>query len=230
VLELDNLRITQDDFSLRADLVVPGGATTAILGPSGGGKSTLLLAVAGFVPITGNLRWQGRDLAALPPAARPVSMLFQEHNLFPHLSIARNVGLGIRPDLKLTKPERNAVAAALARVGLEGRGAVLPRQLSGGERQRVALARALLRQQPLWLLDEPFAALGPALRREMLLLLEDIRAEQRAAVLLVTHAPEDARCIAQSCIFVGNGRAAPPIDKDRFFAHPSPAFKAYAGL
>ena len=230
MLELDNLRITQDDFSLTSDMVVPQGATTAILGPSGGGKSTFLLALAGFVPTTGSLRWQGRDISAHLPAERPVSMLFQEHNLFPHLSIAPNVGLGLRADLNLTKAEKTAVEAALKRVGLGGRGADLPRQLSGGERQRVALARALLRNKPLWLLDEPFAALGPALRRDMLTLLEEIRAEQQATVLLVTHAPDDARAIAQNCVFVDNGRATPPVETETFFRQPTPAFKAYLGV
>ncbi len=229
MLELQNIKITQGGFCLTADMTIAPDRTTAIIGPSGGGKSTLLLALAGFVGHRGKLCWQGRDITALPPARRPVSMLFQEHNLFDHLSIAKNVGLGLRPDLKLSAKDNAAVAAALARVGLAGKGSALPRALSGGQRQRAALARTLLRKKPLLLLDEPFAALGPALRCEMLLLVEAIRAEQHATLLLVTHSPEDARKIAADCIFVDENKAMRPVDTTTFFRDPPPAFRAYLG-
>jgi thiamine transport system ATP-binding protein len=156
-------------------------------------------------------------------------MLFQEHNLFPHLNIRQNVGLGLRPDFKLSSVEKTRIAEALDRVGLSGKGEALPRALSGGQRQRAALARALLRQKPIWLLDEPFAALGPGLRREMLDLVEEIRAEQGATLLLVTHAPEDAREIAAQVGFVDAGRVETPVETGAFFAAPSAGLKAYLG-
>ncbi len=229
MLELENVEIRQEGFCLSADFSLPAAQTTAILGPSGGGKSTLLSALAGFTPHSGDMRWQGESLKGLPPAARPISMLFQEHNLFPHLSIAQNIGLGLRPDLKLSAADLAKVDAALDRVGLAGKGARLPRLLSGGQRQRAALARALLRQKPIWLLDEPFAALGPGLRREMLALVEQIRAEQQATLLLVSHAPEDAQHIAAAVVFVDAGRAAAPVETTAFFARPSAGLKAYLG-
>ena len=150
----------------------------ALIGPSGGGKTTLLHAIAGFArPIAGTLVFDGYDLLPLGPE-RPLTLLFQEHNLFPHLSAAQNVGIGISPNLRLNAAQTAAVAGALARVGLPGLGNRMPAELSGGQRQRVALARALVRDRPLMLLDEPFSALDPGLRRDMIGLVDALRREQ----------------------------------------------------
>ena len=229
MLALENINIMQGGFQLTADIEIKPAQTTAILGPSGSGKSTLLTALAGFVKHEGNTSWQGQSLRGLSPAERPISMLFQEHNLFPHLTVAQNVGLGLRPDLKLSRDDTAKVDTALLRVGLAGKGSDLPRALSGGQRQRVALARALLRKKPIWLLDEPFAALGPGLRLEMLDLVEEMRAEQAATLLLVTHAPEDAKRIAKDVVFVDGGQAHAPVPTASFFAHPSKELRAYLG-
>jgi thiamine transport system ATP-binding protein len=198
------------------DLAVPASELTALIGPSGSGKTTILNLIAGFeAAVSGTIRIDRRDVGALPAAERPVTMVFQDHNLFAHLDVATNVGLGISPALRLKPSDRDRVAAALARVGLEDFGRRLPGQLSGGERQRVALARCLVRDRPVLLLDEPFAALGPALRREMLDLIADIHRERAMTVLLVTHQPEDARRIAARTAFVHDGRilAVRPTDE-----------------
>jgi len=229
VLKLEKLFINQGDFALSANFAVPPDSTTAIIGPSGGGKSTLLLALSGFIKPQGRVWWQGEDISDLPPAKRPVSIMFQAHNLFPHLTLQQNVGLGLRTDFKLSKPERLTVEAALARVGLAGRGADYPRALSGGQMQRAALARTILRKKPLLLLDEPFAALGPGLRQDMLKLVESLRAELGATLLLVTHAPEDARHIAENVVYVDEEKARSPVETGAFFRKPSPALAAYLG-
>lgn len=229
-LGLDRLVITQDDFRLTADLAVEAGARVAVIGPSGAGKSTLLSAIAGFIaPASGRILWDGRDLAMLPPGRRPLSILFQDQNLFPHLDVAQNVGLGLRPDLRLSPAEHARIAAALVRVGLAGMGPRRPATLSGGEQGRVALARALLRARPLLLLDEPFAALGPALKADMLDLVAAIASETGAAVLIVTHDPADARRFAPQTILVAEGVAHPPRDTDDLLADPPPALAAYLG-
>ena len=138
------------------------------------------------------------DVTALPPSARPVSMIFQENNLFAHLDVAANVGLGISPALRLTAADREQdLGLRSSAPGLAGKEKRLPRELSGGERQRVALARALVRDRPVLLLDEPFASLGPALRGEMLDLLVSVQRERQMTTLLVTHHPEDARRASQ---------------------------------
>lgn len=229
-LTLDQLRLTQGGFSLAADLQIPRGAHVAVMGASGSGKSTLLAALAGFLPpISGRILWEGADLAPLPPGLRPLSILFQDQNLFPHLSVAQNTGMGLRPDLRLSPDQRAAVEAALTRVGLEGMGPRLPAQLSGGQQSRVALARMLLRQRPLMLLDEPFSALGPALKAEMLALVAQIARDTGATLLMVSHDPEDARAICPLTVLVEDHRAHPPQPTGPLLDNPPPALLAYLG-
>jgi thiamine transport system ATP-binding protein len=230
MLALEGVVIAYEDWRLTADFTIAAGSTTAIIGPSGAGKSTLLDTIAGFIePAEGRVLWEGRDLTRLSPAARPVTLLFQDHNLFAHLSVGQNVGLGLRPDLRLSAAERARVAAALAETGLAGKEGRRPGELSGGERSRVALARALLRNRPILLLDEPFSALGPALRGEMLGRVARIRAEQGATLLMVSHAPEDARRIADQVVLVDEGKASAPVETEALFADPPPGLRAYLG-
>jgi thiamine transport system ATP-binding protein len=219
------------DVSMLFDCSARTGVVTAVMGPSGSGKSTLLSLVAGFdAPASGRVLIGGRDVTALPPAGRPVSMVFQENNLFAHLTVADNVGLGISPALKLSAQDRAAVVGALARTGLGGKERRLPRELSGGERQRVALARALVRNRAVLLLDEPFASLGPALRDEMLDLVAGLVAERGLTVLMVTHQPEDARRIAGDVLFLEGGRVVAHGTADEFFAATGPEpFLRYMG-
>ncbi|MFA5581308.1 MAG: ATP-binding cassette domain-containing protein, partial [Paracoccaceae bacterium] len=151
MLTLEGLEITYaGGFELRANFAIDPGALVAVIGPSGAGKSTLLAVIAGFfAPARGRVLWQGRDITDTPPGARPISMIFQDNNLFPHLSAAQNVALGLRPDMRLARADWAAVDAALARVGLAGLGARKPGALSGGQQSRVALARMLLQRRPL---------------------------------------------------------------------------------
>jgi len=230
MLTLEGLKAGWDGWTLEADFAVATGAKVALIGPSGAGKSTLLGLIAGHEsPQAGRVLWDGADLTADPPGARPISMIFQDNNLFPHMTTAENVGLGLRPDLRLGPDERQAVESALHRVGLEGFGTRKPGQLSGGQRARVALARVVLRHRPVMLLDEPFGALGPALRAEMLDLVAGLAGETGATVLIVTHEPEDARRIADAVVLVADGRAHPPVATAEIFDNPPPAFTAYLG-
>ncbi|HEV7334903.1 MAG TPA: ATP-binding cassette domain-containing protein [Bosea sp. (in: a-proteobacteria)] len=216
MLEFAGLALRYPDFEACYDLTVPAGALCAVIGPSGGGKTTLLHAIAGFErPSAGRLHFNGQDLLPLAPAARPVSILFQDHNLFPHLTAAENVGLGLKPSLRLDVDERERVAAALAEVNLTEFASRRPAELSGGQRQRVALARALLRGKPLMLLDEPFGALDPGLRREMIDRVDTLRRSHGLTVLMTLHTPEEAAQTADLFAFVANGRveAAGPWDR-----------------
>lgn len=229
-IDLDELVLVQDNFRLEGSFAFRAGAVCALIGPSGGGKSTLLSAIAGFVTATsGSIRIGGADMNGVAPAGRPVTLLFQDHNLFPHLSVARNVGLGLRSSLRQTSGDRAAIAAALARVGLAGFESRMPGSLSGGQAGRVALARALLRDKPVLLLDEPFAALGPALRNEMLDLVAEVQRERKLTVLLVTHIPDDAMRIAAFSALVANGRVEPPEPTAELLGNPPKALRDYLG-
>jgi thiamine transport system ATP-binding protein len=190
----------------------------------------LLAAVGGFLaPVSGRILWHDQDLTPVAPGARPIAMLFQENNLFPHLSIARNVGLGLRPALRHSPADKARIDSALSRVGLQDFAERKPGSLSGGQQSRAALARVLVQNRPLLLLDEPFAALGPALRQEMLDLVSDLVAETGATLLMVTHAPDDVRRIAGDVIFVEGGRAQAPEPAAALMDNPPPALRAYLG-
>jgi len=203
---LSDVTVRFAEKRLAFDCAVPAGAAVAVAGPSGAGKSTLFNVIAGFeTPRTGRVELLGKDMAGREPAERPVSVVFQDNNLFAHLSIADNVSLGIDPGLKLDSAARQSVFSALSRVGLGGYERRLPGSLSGGERQRVALARALVRRRPILLLDEPFAALDPAMRGEMADLLAELRAETKSTMLFITHQPEDIRRLADRAMFIEEG-------------------------
>ena len=230
MLRLENVTIIQGDFTLRAEFDLEKGRTYAVIGPSGAGKSTLLSAICGFIPLTaGRILWEGRNISDTPPGDRPMTMLFQDNNLFPHLTVVQNVGLGLRPDLRLSEAEKNRVKTAVERVGLVDHLDKRPGALSGGQQSRAALARVLVQARPLLLLDEPFAALGPAQRNEMLDLVRDLAAETQASLIMVTHAPADVRRIAQSAIFVEGGHAHAPQPAAELLENPPPALREYLG-
>lgn len=230
MVRLENIVARRGAFALRADFAVAKGAHLSLIGPSGGGKSTALDVVAGFLtPDAGAVELDGEDMTRAAPADRPVTMLFQEHNLFPHLDVRSNVGLGLDPNLRLSKTDFERIESALADVGLSGLQGRRPADLSGGQRQRVAIARALLRDRPILLLDEPFAALGPAQRAEMLDLVAALRAERSVTVVMVTHSPDDARRAGGDIAVVADGEVAAPARAATLLSNPPEALAAYLG-
>ncbi|MEO1919321.1 MAG: ATP-binding cassette domain-containing protein [Paracoccaceae bacterium] len=228
-ISLNKFLVAQKGFSLAADWTISDGIT-AIIGPSGGGKSTLLLAIAGFVEVSsGELLFDDRNMTDSAPEDRPVTLLFQENNLFPHLTVFQNTALGVRADLKLSKADTERVTETLESVGLANMNDRHPSELSGGQRQRVALARAVLRDRPVLMLDEPFAALGPALRHEMLDLVARIQQQQSSTVLLVTHNPDDAMRIAERTVLVADGVAAESMPTANLLDNPPATLIEYLG-
>lgn len=206
MLTLDKLKVNLGSNQYCYNLRANSDRVSAILGKSGSGKSTLLNVIAGFLNASsGALNWQQQSLLGLPANQRPVTTLFQQHNLFTHLSVEQNIGLGISPKLKLSNADRLNIENTLNEVGLPGYAKNNAAKLSGGEQQRVALARCLLRDQPILLLDEPFSALDESTRHEMIELTNKIIQRRDLCVVLVTHNKDDAKMLNANLYELSNG-------------------------
>jgi len=223
VLSLDRVTVRYGDTAAVDDvsLDLASGQVLAVLGPSGCGKSTLLRAVAGLEPLSaGAISWDGTDLAGTPTHKRGFALMFQDGQLFTHLSVARNVAYALR--LRRTPSAQVAarVRELLALVGLEGYGDRLPGTLSGGERQRVALARALAVDPRLILLDEPLSALDATLRERLAGDLRAILHEAGTTALLVTHDHEEAFALADRLAVMRAGRVVQSGAIDEVWREP----------
>ncbi|GAA1798424.1 ABC transporter ATP-binding protein [Nocardioides hankookensis] len=207
MLTIDDVSVAYDGVPavVDASLTLDDGQVLAVLGPSGSGKSTLLRAIAGLEPVaSGRIGWDGADLAGVPTHKRGFALMFQDGQLFGHLTVARNVGYALR--LRRTPNAAARVRELLALVGLEGYDDRLPATLSGGERQRVALARSLAVQPRLLLLDEPLSALDAGLRERLAHDLRDILREAGTTALMVTHDQEEAFTVADRIAVMRAGR------------------------
>lgn len=224
MLHLENIRVRQGSFTLSAHLTVPEGARVALMGASGSGKSTLLSTLSGFLwPDEGRVSMWGNDVTRLPVADRPVSILFQDGNLFPHLNAFDNIALGIAPNLNLSAADKTRVEGALKKVDLDGMAGRMPAELSGGQQSRVALARMLLRDKPVALLDEPFSALDPGLRREMLGLVRTLCDETGQTLVMATHDLRDAERLCDRVLLLEGGEVGLNADLSEAIADRAPA-------
>ncbi|MDH3742356.1 MAG: ABC transporter ATP-binding protein [Hyphomicrobiales bacterium] len=189
------------------DLKIAAGEYFVLLGPSGGGKTTLLRTVGGFHrPTSGRVLLHGADVTDLPPDKRPTSMVFQSYALFPHMTVIGNVGYG----LSLAKVPPNDIRAKseamLEMVGMKGYGERKPHELSGGQQQRVQLARSLVLDRDILLLDEPLAALDAQLRKDMCLELKHLQEKVGITFIHVTHNQEEAMTVADRIALIADGR------------------------
>ena len=193
-------------FKASFDLTIQTGERVVLIGESGSGKSTLLNLVAGFLDVDGGtMDWHKQRLNGLPPHRRPVTTLFQQHNLFAHLTVITNLALGISPTGRLSPDQKQQTIDLLQKVGLEGMEKRLPPSLSGGQQQRVALARCLLRPQPLLLLDEPFSALDNDTRQQVVKLTRQCLEGRDITLLMVSHDHQDASALEARIIRCRDG-------------------------
>jgi ABC-type Fe3+/spermidine/putrescine transport system ATPase subunit len=209
------------------DLGVADGEFLTILGPSGSGKTTILRMVAGFTqPTVGRIRYAGGDITHVPTHKRPFNTVFQDYALFPHMSVARNVGYGLMLRGTPKREVARKVQQTLELVGLTGFLDRYPAQLSGGQRQRVALARAIICEPKLVLLDEPLAALDAELRRQMQLFLKNLQRRIRTTFLFVTHDQEEATTMSDRIVVMNFGRIEQIGAPKDIYYHPKSRFVA----
>ena len=228
MLEVNNLNIKLKAFKLSMHFDVNPETITAVIGPSGAGKSTLLDAISGFTDIeSGTISWKQQQLNNLAPSQRPITIVFQDNNLFPHLNVYQNVALGLTTKISYQPKFNDQINEALLRVDLKEDVEKFPSQLSGGQKGRVALARAFVRNKKLLLLDEPFAALGPALREEMLNLVKDISIKNKLTVLIVSHNPKELIGVCKDAIIVAENKASGPHDLANLLKKPPKSLKDY---
>ena len=230
MLQLNKLSARYPELDLNFSLSAKAGEITALIGPSGAGKSTLLAMIGGFSPIdSGELLFNGQALDALSPAMRPITTLFQDHNLFWHLNVYQNIAIGLSPSLKINAEQELLIQEVASQVGIADLLKRMPATLSGGQQQRVGLARCLARRRPILLLDEPFSALDPALRFELLALLRAQARQRQLTVLLVTHHPEEAARVAEQLVFIHQGRILEQGNATLLTKPNSDELKAYLG-
>ena len=211
-----NFSFEENYLAISANLSLESDKIYAIIGPSGAGKSTFLNLIAGFSEISsGSILWNEQEISDLPPSKRNISILFQDNNLFPHLSVWRNLALAVSHWPKISNDDEAKLHSVISEVGIRGLENRKPSQLSGGQQSRVALARVLLQKNKILLLDEPFAALGPSLKDQMLELIEKIARSRGLLVLMVTHDPADANKIASQTIVVKNNKVHPPLNTNK---------------
>ncbi len=209
------------------DLAIEEGAFVVLLGPSGGGKTTLLNILGGFLdPTQGQVLIRGQDVSRVPPARRPTTTVFQDYALFPHMTVAGNVAFGLKMrNVARAERERRATQA-LDMVGLADLSARKPHELSGGQRQRIALARALVVEPSVLLLDEPLGALDLKLRRQMQEELKAIQRKVGTTFVHVTHDQEEAMAIADTIVVMNDGFIEDTGAPERIYLRPASRFTA----
>jgi putative spermidine/putrescine transport system ATP-binding protein len=228
-LTLDGLvkRYGQSTAVEGVTLEVPQGEFVSLLGPSGCGKTTTLRMVAGFIePTEGRILIGGRDVTRVPAHARDTGMVFQSYALFPHMSVAENVGFGLEMR-KVSRAERDSrVAEALRLVRLDHLAARLPRELSGGQQQRVALARALVINPAVFLLDEPLSNLDAKLRAEVRLEIRQLQQRLGLTTLFVTHDQDEALAMSDRLVVLAAGKVQQIGTAEDLYERPANAFVA----
>ena len=193
MIKLENISIKLDNFRTKFTVEINKGEWVGIIGQSGAGKSTFLNLIAGFAqPEGGSLLINNTEMRNLSASKRSISSLFQDNNLFPHLSVYQNIAIAIKPNLKLHENEKGKIFEIIEYLNLSSKIHSSIGTLSGGERQRVALGRVMSSDKKILLLDEPFSQLDPNLRIEMLELIKKIREKKKITIIMAIHTPAEA--------------------------------------
>jgi thiamine transport system ATP-binding protein len=207
MLVLKEVEFNYSTQNFNFSLAVKRGEALGVIGASGAGKTTLFNLISGFIlPMKGQILLDNQDITYFSAAQRPITNIFQQYNLFEQLNIFNNILIGLKPNLKATDEDREKISTILKQVGLPGMENRMPHQLSGGQAQRIALARALVRNNQILLLDEPFAALDPGYKTEMIKLLKKLLIENDMIMLIISHNPQDCLSLCARTAFIDQGK------------------------
>ena len=207
MIKLENISVKLDNFRTKFTVEINKGEWVGIIGQSGAGKSTFLNLIAGFAqPEEGSLLINNIEINNLPASKRSISSLFQDNNLFPHLSVYQNIAIAIKPNLKLHDNEKKKIFEIIEYLNLSSKAHSSIGTLSGGERQRVALGRVMSSDKKILLLDEPFSQLDPNLRIEMLELIKKIREEKKITIIMAIHTPAEAINFVSRFLMIKEGK------------------------
>ncbi|RKF18504.1 thiamine ABC transporter ATP-binding protein [Alginatibacterium sediminis] len=221
-LKLEQLSCRFKEHQFEYSLELEAGEIMAVLGASGAGKSTLIELIAGFCKAeAGRVSWNNLDFSQNNPAQRPVTTLFQQHNLFNHLSLRQNIAFGLHPSGKLNAHQTQLLLQIAQELGITAQLDSLVNQVSGGQQQRAALARCLLRKHPVLLLDEPFSALDPVTRAESLSLVREYAKRLQLCVIMVSHSLSDAMHVADRILFIEQGEIQQNSSASDFITEPA---------
>ena len=213
MIKLENISIKLDNFRTKFTAEINKGEWVGIIGQSGAGKSTFLNLIAGFAqPEVGSLLINNTEMRNLSASKRSISSLFQDNNLFPHLSVYQNIAIAIKPNLKLHENEKGKIFEIIEYLNLSSKIHSSIGTLSGGERQRVALGRVMSSDKKILLLDEPFSQLDPNLRIEMLELIKKIREKKKITIIMAIHTPAEAIDFVSRFLLIKEGEVSRELE------------------
>jgi thiamine transport system ATP-binding protein len=213
MINLENISIKLDNFQTKFTVEINKGEWVGIIGQSGAGKSTFLNLIAGFAqPEEGSLLINNIEMRNIPASKRSVSSLFQDNNLFPHLTVYQNIAIAIKPNLKLYDNEKKKIFEIIEYLNLSSKTHSSIGRLSGGERQRIALGRVMSSDKKILLLDEPFSQLDPNLRIEMLELIKQIRKKKDITIIMAIHTPAEAIDFVSRFLLIKEGEVLRDLD------------------
>ena len=213
MIKLENISIKLDNFRTKFTVEINKGEWVGIIGQSGAGKSTFLNLIAGFAqPEVGSLLINNTEMRNLSASKRSISSLFQDNNLFPHLSVYQNIAIAIKPNLKLHENEKGKIFEIVEYLNLSSKIHSSIGTLSGGERQRVALGRVMSSDKKILLLDEPFSQLDPNLRIEMLELIKKIREKKKITIIMAIHTPAEAIDFVSRFLLIKEGEVSRELE------------------
>lgn len=218
MIEFKNIKYRYPEKDFHYNFSIPKESICGLIGPNGSGKTTLFSLLAGFIkPYSGDIFANNKSITLLPPSKRDLTILFQEYNLFEHLTIEQNMSLWLKNSLKINNNDKTTIDNALNAVGLSNKNKYYPHELSGGQQARAGLCRCLLSKNSILLLDEPFAAIERKIIDDLILFLKDLHKSYKQTIIVVSHSMQDIKRLCDHVLFIEEGKNVALEKTDIFF-------------